>query len=183
MATAGGVAVVFRLYHSSNNLVETLITVVTTGTSAAAGLWNLATRPGRAPLPLHRAADELAEQLRQEWEQTATERGLTRPAPTFLRWQWSPRQVTGPRAEAVAGPFAPLPGMEPVTAEDLSSGAVRDLYRLYAGLGSGRIIILGQGGAGKTAAGIRLLLDALTHRSAVPTTDRAPVPILLTPHG
>lgn len=51
----------------SNELVETLIAVVTTGARAAAGLWNLATRLGRAPLPLYRAADELAEQLRQEW--------------------------------------------------------------------------------------------------------------------
>jgi hypothetical protein len=147
VATAGVVTVVFLRYSSSEELVETLITVATTGASAAAGLWNLATRPRRAPLLLHRAADELAEQLRREWEQVATERGLTRPAPTFLRWQWSSRQVTGPRAEAVTGPFAPLPAMEPVTAEDLNSGAVRDLHRRYAGLGSGRIIILGQAGA------------------------------------
>lgn len=184
VATVGGVTVVFLRYSSSEELVETLITVVTTGASAAAGLWKLATRPERA-LPPHRAADELAEQLWRDWEQAATEQGLGRPAPTFLRWQWSPRQVTGPKAEAVAGPFAPLPGMEPVTAEDLDSGAVRDFHRLYAGLGSGRIIILGPGGAGKTGAGIRLLLDALTHRSAAPVTDRArvPVPILLTPRG
>jgi hypothetical protein len=140
LATAGTVTAAYRFY-SGEALVEIVISVVTAGAGVAGKLWEWARRPERARLPLRRAADELAEQLGRQWEQAATERGLTHPAPISLEWRCSSGQVTGSRAEAATGPFAPLPGMEPVTAEDLNSGAVRDLHRLYAGLGSGRIII------------------------------------------
>ncbi len=142
-----------------------------------------------AQLPLERAADELAEQLRQLWESAATERGL-RSAAIDLRWEWSHQRVTGPVTQAVAGAggtrFAPLPGIAAVTAEQLRSGFLGDLHLVYGGLDSGRLVILGAPGAGKSGAAIRLLLDALKHRSSIKTIKdrfRAPVPVLLTVHG
>ncbi|MGV9249486.1 hypothetical protein [Streptomyces sp. NPDC003710] len=68
---------------------------------------------------------------------------------------------------------------------DLESGAVRDLFRLYGALDSGRVVIVGAGGAGKSGAAIRLLLDALAHREALEPDARArvPVPVLLTLSG
>jgi hypothetical protein len=56
---------------------------------------------------------------------------------------------------------------------------------VYAGLTSGRIIVVGAPGAGKSATAILLLLDALRHYSSVEDTQRArvPVPVLLTAHG
>ena len=133
--TAGSVAFVFysRDRDSAGALVTMLVVVVTAGSSAAAVLW------GRAQfteaLPLERAADELAEQLRRQWERAAAERGLTYPEPIPVQWRWSPWQVAGPIAEAVGGSggrrFAPLPGMAAVTAEQLRSGTLTDLLGVY----------------------------------------------------
>lgn len=57
-------------------------------------------------------------------------------------------------------------------------GDLGDLHRLYAALPSNRLVITGGPGAGKTAAGILLLVEALKRRTA---SD--PVPLLVTPHG
>lgn len=187
-ATAGTVVFLFhsRDQSSADALVQTLIAVATAAAGATAALWKRA-QPGR--LPLERAADELAEQLRRQWERAAAERGLIHPAPIRVRWRWSHHQVTGPITEAVAGSgggrFAPLLGMAAVTAEQLHSGTLKDLLGVYGGLASGRLIILGELGAGKSGAGIWLLRDALAHRATWPTEDRArvPVPVLVTPHG
>ncbi len=186
--TAGSAAFVLsdlRTRGSVETLVSTLIAVATATAGTARWLWRRAGLTGAARLPLERAADELAEQLRRQWERAAAERGLTYPEPIPVRWRWSPRQVTGPRADAVGGRFAPVPGMAAVTVEDLRSGSVQDLLGVYGGLGSGRLVVLGEPGAGKTGAGIRLLLDALAHRATVTAGDRArvPVPVLVTPQG
>jgi hypothetical protein len=128
--------------------------------------------------------------VRQEWDRAAAERGLAYPAPIPVQWRWSHRQVTGPVTEAVGGAgaarFSPLPGMAPIAADDLRSGALKDLLSVYGGLDSGRLVILGGPGAGKTGAAIRLLRDALTHRAAICTAEgraRVPVPVLVTLHG
>ncbi|MGH3848823.1 MAG: hypothetical protein ACRDRT_03830, partial [Pseudonocardiaceae bacterium] len=152
-ASAGSVAFVFYEFRggSADTLVTTLITVMTTTAGAVRWLWRRAGLTRAVQLPLERAADELAEQLRQQWERAATERGLAYPAPLPVRWQWSPRQVTGSSTEAVRGPFAPLPGMAAVTVKDLRSGTLPDLLSVYGGLGSGRLVVLGEPGAGKSA--------------------------------
>ncbi|MGH3772176.1 MAG: hypothetical protein ACRDRW_12400 [Pseudonocardiaceae bacterium] len=187
-ATAGSVVfVVFR--DSGGALAGKLVAVATAGASVAAGLWRLARPTGVARLPLERAADQLAEQLRRQWEQAAAERGLVFPEPVPVRWQWSPRRVTGPKTEAVGGyggrRFAPLPGMAAVTVEQLCSGTLKDLLGVYEGLGSGRLVVLGEPGVGKSGAGILLLCAALAHRATVTPRDRArvPVPVLVTPQG
>jgi hypothetical protein len=174
----------------ASKLVSTLISVGTAATGVAMWLWT-SRRPAQASRSLlERAADELAEQVRRQWKQAATERGLMSPAPIPVRWQWSHRQVTGP-AEAAVGeasgtPFAPLPDMAAITAKKLRSGTIKDLHGIYGGLGSGRLVILGEPGAGKSGAAILLLLDALTHRADFGTTEeraRVPVPVLFTVHG
>jgi hypothetical protein len=148
----------------------------------------LSRRTEAARFTLERAADELAEQLRRQWKRAAAERGLT-PAPIPVRWRWSPRSVTGSPAEAVGGfgggGLAPLPGVAVVTAKDLRSGELEDLLGLYGGLASGRLIVLGEPGAGKSGAGILLLLGALAHRATLTAVDRArvPVPVLVSPRG
>lgn len=167
--------------------VGTLIAVATAGISVAGWLWKLAQRTGTPLLPLQRAADELAEQIRRQWDRVAAEQKLTRPAPIPIRWRWSSWPVTSPIAEAIGESggrwFAPLPGIAAVTAEQLRSGTLKDLLGVYGGLGSGRLIVLGEPGAGKSSAGILLLRDALAHRATVRKRDRArvPVPVLVTP--
>ncbi|MGH3770340.1 MAG: NACHT domain-containing protein [Pseudonocardiaceae bacterium] len=92
--------------------------------------------------------------------------------------------------EAVGGDggtrFAPLTGMAAITEERLRPGTLRDLLDVYSGLDSGRLIILGGPGAGKTSAAITLLLDALKRRAVVETAEaraRVPVPLLFTLRG
>ncbi len=187
-AAAGGVA--FIVYSpdqkSAGALVTTLLAVATAAVGAAAGLSKQAQV---ARMPLEQAADALAEKLSKDWAQAADERDLIRPEPIQLRWRWSRQQVTDSPAEAVTGRFEPLPEMAPVTPETLRSGVIDDLLYVYGGLRSGRLLVLGGRGAGKSSAGIRLLRDALDHRDSLTAGDRAqakdpvPVPVLVTPQG
>jgi hypothetical protein len=76
--------------------------------------------------------------------------------------------------------------MAAIAVERLQSGTLQDLLDVYGGLDSGRLVIMGGPGAGKTSAAIRLLLDALRHRATVGTgreRARIPVPILVTLHS
>jgi hypothetical protein len=68
---------------------------------------------------------------------------------------------------------------------ELESGEVNGLHALYGGLGSGRLIIAGQPGSGKSGAAVLLLLAVLKHRDTVSDADRklVPVPVLLTLQG
>ena len=57
------------------------------------------------------------------------------------------------------------------------------MFAIYCGLGSGRIVLVGAPGAGKTGAMIRLLLDAVRHRKRIQEQAKrfeVPVPVLLT---
>lgn len=174
----------------ASKLVSTFVSVATAATGVAMWLW-ASRRPTQASRSLlERAADELAKQVHQQWKKAAVERKLMPLAPISVWWQWSRRQVTGPVEAAVGGAggarFAPLPGMAAITAKKLRSGTIKDLLGVYGGLGSGRLVILGGPGAGKSGAAVLLLLDALAHRAAFRTTEeraRVPVPVLSTVHG
>ena len=184
-AAALGVIVAVHYPHT-RDLIQTLVAVAAVAVPGTAWLWRRA-HPAEARLPLEQAADELAEELRRQWERVAAEQGLIVPAPIPVRWRWSPRRVTGSIAEVVGGSgrqsrFAPLPGVTAVTAELVRSGSLHDLYRIYGGLSSGRLIVLGEPGAGKSGAGILLLLEALAQRTKLTAPDRTrvPVPVLVT---
>lgn len=104
---------------SAGALVQTLVGLATTACTVAGWMW-ARRRPVQASRSqLERAADELAEQVRRQWERAAGERRLMYPVSILLRWQWSNRQVTGPVTEAVGGDggtrFAPLTGMAAIS--------------------------------------------------------------------
>jgi hypothetical protein len=175
---------------SATALVQTVTAVMAPAASAVVWLLARGTRTQVTSRSLDQAADDLAEQLRMQWSNAARERHLSYPAPIPVRWRWSQLPVTGPATEAIgesADPprFRPLPGIRRVTAAQLQGGGITDLLGIYGGLDSGRLILLGSGGAGKSAAAIRLLLDALTHRQALQDAERSrvPVPVLFTVHG
>ena len=60
-----------------------------------------------------------------------------------------------------------------------------ELHAVYGGLGSGRLVIVGAPGSGKSGAAVLLVLAALKHREQVPEKDRprVPVPVMFTMHG
>lgn len=133
----------------------------------------------------------LAEAVEGQWRKEATERRLLTPDPIPMHWSLSDLAVTGSVAIAVGAPesppaFPPLPQQARITAADLRNGGGRDeLHNVYAGLASGRIVVVGAPGAGKSGTAILLLLDALAHRDSLNDAERArvPVPVLLTAHS
>ncbi|GLZ42823.1 hypothetical protein [Actinokineospora sp. NBRC 105648] len=133
-------------------------------------------------------ADLLANAVREQWTAAAADRGLLHPRPLPIRWRRSTRAVAGPVTAATssqAGGFDPLPGLDRVTQGMLCEGTDRDLHRIYGGLASGRVIITGQPGSGKSSTAILLLLEALAYRDRTPENlrSRVPVPVLFTLSG
>ena len=138
------------------------------------------------PTELDHLTGVLARAVRDQWTRAAAERRLLEPEPIPVRWRRSTSPLVGPASAAVESRrFAPLHGIEPVTLRDLRAGQIGDLHAVYAGLGSGRLVIAGSVGAGKSAAAMLLVLAALKHRDEVPDSDRpnVPVPVMFTMHG
>ncbi|MFD7131243.1 hypothetical protein [Streptomyces sp. NPDC059894] len=192
VAVLAALAFVFRSQDrdSAATLVQGIAAVVVPAASVALWLTSRRPRTEHGEPALRGFADELAERVKAQWTAAAGERRLIHPSPVPVRWRWSDLPVSGPATDAVGTPtgsprFRPLPGLAPVTTADLASGAVGDLFRLYGALDSGRMVIVGAGGAGKSGAAIRLLLDALAHREALEDGVRArvPVPVLLSLSG
>jgi hypothetical protein len=153
-------------------------------------IWRML-RPAE-PRPSDVLADSLAKAVHKQWQQAAIERVLMMPAPIPVRWSLSDLAVAGSVAAAVGDPgvasvfFPSLPGQTRVTEEQLRAGGGRgELFAVYAGISSGRVVVVGAPGAGKTGTAILLLLDALAHRDRVDDKDRAriPVPVLFPAHG
>lgn len=165
-------------------VVGTVITVL--------GLLRDVRRPAE-PKPLVTLADLLAQAVRGQWRKAATERVLVTPAPIPVGWSVSELPVAGPVEAAVGDPdvapaFPPLPGQTRVTQKQLRAGGGRgELFAVYAGIASGRMVVVGAPGAGKSGTAVLLLLDVLEHRDHVDDEDRArvpvPVPVLLTARG
>ncbi|QXJ21345.1 hypothetical protein AGRA3207_002189 [Actinomadura graeca] len=193
VGSAAGIVILVLLAPDQDavgGLVQTVTAVLVPMFSAVVWLLARRPRPGAPDLSLGQAADDLAEQVLMQWTEAARERRLMYPAPVPVRWRQSELPVASPVAEAVGGTtdwprFGSLPGMDIVTREQLRSGGIADLLGVYGGLESGRMILLGAAGAGKSAAAIRLLLDALAHRRALPDElrSRVPVVVLFTMHG
>jgi hypothetical protein len=135
-------------------------------------------------------ADRLAKALREQWTQAAAERGLLAPSPIPIRWRRASLEVAGPLSSAIGSKakparFPPLPGIARTTAVRLRAGRLEDLHAVYGGLDSGRLLIVGHPGSGKTSAGVLLVLAALAHREQTPAEERSrvPVPVMLSLEG
>ena len=134
---------------------------------------------------LDQLADQLAHAVKEQWEEAAGERGLLEPDPIQVRWRQPLIALGGPLSAAVESRrFSPLPGMSPTTSYRLKGGDIGELHRLYGGLGSGRLVITGAAGAGKTGTAVLLILASLKYREEVSATDQAavPVPVMFTLH-
>ena len=60
-----------------------------------------------------------------------------------------------------------------------------DLHEVYGGLGSGRLVVAGGSGSGKSGAAVLLILAALRYRRSLAEEVRSevPVPVMFTLHG
>lgn len=142
------------------------------------------------PTELDRAADELAFAEFRHWRSEADSRGLM-SALVPVRWEVTGHRLTTRVAAATAerSPrrFRPLPGLAPVTEKSLRKGGdLADLHRVYGGLASGRLLIVGPAAAGKTSAAVMLLRAALEYRddpARLAHKSGIPVPVLVTLDG
>src|SRR6185437_12429338 len=140
------------------------------------------TRARAAAQDLDHVADLLAIAVQTQWERAANERGLA-AEPIPVTWGRPSLPLAGPIAAAAGSRrFAPLPGLAPIGDAQLVAGMVEDLHAVYGGVGSGRLVIAGPPGSGKTGAAVLLVLAALQHRDRVGAEDRVkvPVPVLVT---
>jgi hypothetical protein len=150
------------------------------------GLWKTFVSTSAAP-GLDELTGQLAVAMRNQWTSAANDRRLLQPAPLPIRWCRSTEPVAGPATAATLTrtdhtPFDPLPGLARVTGSRLRRGTRRDLHRVYGGIASGRVLIIGGPGTGKSSAAVLLLLDALRFRDQATPADRSriPIPVLFT---
>jgi hypothetical protein len=128
-----------------------------------------------------RTADMLAEAVKDQWTRIAFEEEL-QPEPIPLRWVLRSMRTARPSvAVAATRPFPPLPRLPGAGAGRLGRGGLRELLALYGGP-SGRLVVVGPPGSGKTATAVLLVLTALSYREQLSGSDRpsVPVPVLFT---
>lgn len=193
VGVAGSVLVAFAIVRDRGpvgDVVQTITSVLAVTGAIVLWLWTRSRRDVPTSLDAFAlASDALAAAVSAQWKHAAGERRLRHPTPIPVRWRWSHWEVTGEAIEAVGSVgqarFAPLPGMAAATLATVGAGGIRDLFGVYGGLDSGRVIVLGGAGTGKSAAAILTVLDALNHRQGLADAQRAqvPVPVLLTAHG
>ena len=129
-------------------------------------------------LQLASLADELAAQIRDQWTRAASDRGLLQYEPIPVRWRVPKAALAGSNVAAAASRrFQPLPGLQRVGVGQLASGDINDLHAIYGGLGSGRLVIAGAPGAGKSSAGVLLMRRALAHRAEATADQRLQIPV------
>jgi hypothetical protein len=186
--------VVGLLYVRGNTDPKAAIAVISTvvglatlmiTTSQRLWRWGRPQAAGGTPEQLADAAAALAEQLHSFWGNEAQRRRITTSS-MVVNWQRTPRTHGSQLASLTRKPPdgigpKPIPGPTTTVGAELpTKGVVTLLHDLYSELPYGRLVILGDPGAGKTSAAILLLLAALAHREADPAV---PVPVLLTLDG
>jgi hypothetical protein len=135
---------------------------------------------------LDKLSDQLAIAVKDQWMRAVGDRRLLEPEPIPVPWVRPSIALAGPVSAAVASRrFAPLPLLHAVDEQQLRAGYIQGLLAVYGGLGSGRLVIAGAPGAGKSGSAVLLILAALQHREAVAAADRpkVPIPVMFTLHG
>ncbi|MCZ0987926.1 hypothetical protein BEK98_08780 [Streptomyces diastatochromogenes] len=170
-------------YLASGHAARKLVTGVSAFTALLAVLPALrdVLRLGRtAPEPVpsvNQVADGLAHGVRQQWEAEAQVRRLNDPFPLPVEWVAADADLveSWSHLRELVGDW---PGQPPansawaVSAKGLA-GKGGEIARVFEGVPTGRLVVLGEPGAGKTVLLIRLLLALLEHRP-----PGGPVPVL-----
>ncbi|GAB3938800.1 hypothetical protein GCM10027614_19600 [Micromonospora vulcania] len=189
----GAIVVGYDMFANPEHIgpIQAVTGVLASVVGVVAAFWQpIPHRPDPAPELADRVVDRLADDVRGGVGSELEQRGLRLLPPIPLRWKWSTRSLGASREAAVnptwsARREAPLSGMNEIGLGELDSGTLADLLQVYGGVASGRVVLLGNAGAGKTSAALHLVLSALNHRSLLDPTDRArtPVPVILGLHG
>ncbi|MEU9233906.1 helix-turn-helix transcriptional regulator [Streptomyces subrutilus] len=113
--------------------------------------------PPRPPVhgALAEAARELATEVRRRWRREEAQRRVHDPFPLPVRWQPAPAALTD-RPENIQRLG---PGGTPREVD--LGGDLRSMAEVYLRIPSGRLVVLGRAGSGKSILTIRLVLDLL----------------------
>jgi NACHT domain len=129
---------------------------------------------------LNEIANNLASRLRSQWQHEAEARGLNDPYPLPVAWTAADAPLAGDLdalktlAASGAGWSAPAREQWAKGLEDLAGGG-GELAEVLARVPTGRLVVLGGPGAGKTMLMVRLVLDLL-HPAR--RSSGGPVPVL-----
>ncbi|WP_405392448.1 helix-turn-helix domain-containing protein [Streptomyces sp. NBC_01102] len=122
--------------------------------------------PPRDHGPLTDTAEELARESRQRWRREEAQHRVHHPFALPVRWQ----QVSAGVADQSANAHLLAPG-EARTEPDLN-GDLRRVAEIYRRVPSGRLVVLGRAGSGKSILAVRFALDLLDARTR---NERVPV--------
>jgi hypothetical protein len=130
--------------------------------------------------PLDRATAYLAAAVAQHWDaQVKYPLRILAPQPIRVRWDYGPPGLVPHEALPVGGLMARRRGtvLDNAAADDVT-GLFRTVYRPLTALGARPLVLLGEGGQGKTGAMALLIRDLLKER-ARSEDPAAPIPIWL----
>ncbi|MEV7094931.1 helix-turn-helix domain-containing protein [Amycolatopsis sp. NPDC051045] len=114
------------------------------------------------------AAEGLAHAVAGRWQREEEQRRIHDPFPLPVRWRPLPARLTDHWANIRRVPAG-------ATADPLDlAGELGEIAATYRRIPSGRLVILGRAGSGKTVLTLRFVLDRLRDRA-----DTEPVPVLL----
>jgi len=130
-------------------------------------------------LDLAGVADQLANAVARQWEDEAAVRRLNDPYPLPVRWKAAPTDLveSWTSLERLARTGAGWAGSAPerwAAGPAELDGQGNEIIDRLDRVPTGRLVILGKPGAGKTVLAVRLVLDLLKRRP-----KGAPVPLLL----
>jgi NACHT domain len=138
-------------------------------------------RDSQAPhvLGLAEVADQLAAAVREQWESEAAGRLLNDPYPLPVSWVAADASLADSweilvrlAATGAGWPFPSSPGTWAPRADELTGDGNR-LVDTLTQVPTGRLVVLGEPGSGKTMLMVRLVLDLLASRAS-----GDPVPVL-----
>ncbi|MFI0905859.1 NACHT domain-containing protein [Streptomyces sioyaensis] len=116
------------------------------------------------------AADRLAESVRKQWRDEEEQRKVQDPVPLPVRWR--------PASDALTDHWSNIcdaqPGALPVPGPLPLAGQLHEIVDVYRRIPSGRLVVLGRAGSGKSILTIRFVLDLLKARTA----STEPVPVI-----
>ncbi|MEU9131635.1 helix-turn-helix transcriptional regulator [Kitasatospora sp. NPDC048540] len=122
--------------------------------------------PARAHGPLADAADELARESKRRWRREEAQHRVHHPFALPVRW----RQVPAGVSDRSENTQRLAPG--DTSSEVDLSGDLRRVAEVYRRIPSGRLVVLGRAGSGKSILAIRFALDLLDARAR---SERVPV--------
>jgi hypothetical protein len=179
------VTVLARRYHHLDGGTVGVLTAVSLSLSTLWITWAAYRGPRRAEatassLSVAQLADQLAVAVGAQWNAEVAIRRLNDPYPLPVSWAAADTSLTAPRNSlvklAISGTGWPEPppwGTWAAGPDDLA-GEGGELADVLARVPTGRLVVLGEPGAGKTMLIVRLVLNLLGRRAS-----GSPVPFLV----